>query len=206
MEEWFRQIRWTEQIEHDFFAKLAKARDQRDQYLVIQALTLAEAQPQVALRLIDTYFTIKRTDFHDVRALDARARANLALGREDAAIAAMKEILTRERTRPGMRTNTYTEFPYYVATHRMKAEYETALETLESRKSDLAFPVNHFQWHAAMSLISADRGDQEKARTHAGLAIDTASVEKSGFRYHSELGLVGEDYHGVVAQLRDLAR
>lgn len=206
MEEWFRQTRWTEKIEREFFAKLAKARRQRDQYLVIQALTLAKTHPEVALRLTSLYFESKRRDFEDVRALEARARANLGLGREGDAIATMKEILVMECTRPGIRTNTYTEFPYFVATHRIKHEYEGALNILESRKTDLAFPISHFQWHAAMSLISADRGDHEVARTHAAFAVQAASAKKSGFHYHPELGLVGEEYAGVLAELRELAR
>jgi hypothetical protein len=204
-EAWFRHTHWTDQIEREFFARLAKARKQGDQYLVIQASTLAEKQPDVALRLINIYFESKTSDFHDVRALDARVRANLALGRESDAVATMKEILARERMRPSIKTNTFTEFPYYVATHRVTSEYDRALDTLINRKADLAFPLNQFQWHAAMSIICAERGDHGAAKTHAKFAIDAASVRDSGFRYHSDLGLVDDRFDAVMAELRQIA-
>jgi hypothetical protein len=90
-DDWFRQANWTEQIEREFFVKLAKTRTQRDQYLAIQAMTLANAQPEVALRLVDIYFKTKTTSFNDVRALDARARANQALGRVSESVSVVSQ-------------------------------------------------------------------------------------------------------------------
>jgi hypothetical protein len=41
--------------------------------------------------------------------------------------------------------------------------------------------------------------------THAKRAIEAASLKKSGFRYHSDLGLVDEKYDGVLADLHKIA-
>jgi len=202
---WFRQTNWTEQIEREFFAKLSKSRTQRDQYLAIQAMTLADTQPEVALRLVDTYFKTKTTKFDDVRALDARAKANQVLGRVAQSVSAMKEILEAERDHPNFKTNTFTDFPYFVAVNRLSSEYDAALKTLIDREADLAFPINRFKWHAAMSIIHSERDDLTLAKVHAKLAIDAASVVDSGFRYHQDLGLVDERFTDVVAKLTRIA-
>ena len=51
--DWFRNTDWNAENEKAFFEKLARSRTQRDQYLVIQALTLSKSHPQAALQLID---------------------------------------------------------------------------------------------------------------------------------------------------------
>jgi len=203
--EWFRQVDWSETIEKGFFAKLEKARGQRDQYLVIQALTLAGSNPEISLRLVECYFETKTTTFEDVRALDAKARANITLGRASEAVKVMKEILEMERERPSHKTNTFTEFPYFVAMNRIPSEYDAALETLIHRESDLVFPVSRFQWHAAMSLISREHHKDELSTTHARLALAAASVQHSGFRHHSDLGLMGERFAEALNRLRRIA-
>jgi hypothetical protein len=204
-DKWFRQTNWTEQIEREFFVKLDKARTQRDQYLVIQAITLAGAQPEAALRLVDIYFKTKTSNRNDVRALDARAQANRALGRIPQSVSTMKEILEVERERPGFKTNTFTDFPYFVAVSRLSSEYDAALKTLIDREADLAFPISRFKWHAAMSIIHAERGNLTLAKVHANLAINASSVVELGLQYHPELGLVDDRFGDVVAELRRIA-
>jgi hypothetical protein len=204
-DKWFRQTNWSDQIEREFFLKLAKARTQRDQYLVIQAITLADTEPEVALRLVDTYFKTKTTRFDDVRALDAKAQANQALGRVSEAVSTMKEILEAERERPSFKTTTFTDFPFFVAVNRLSSEYDAALQTLIDRESDLAFPISRFKWHAAMSIINAELQNLTLAKVHAKLAIDAKSIGHSGFRNHPALGLVDDRFKDLVTQLRRIA-
>ncbi len=80
MTEWYRNTYWNDEIEAMFFAKLDKARSQRDQYIVLQAFHLSESHPKVALRLIDFYYETRTEDFHDGRADQVRASAQFALG------------------------------------------------------------------------------------------------------------------------------
>ncbi len=63
----------NESIEENFYSKLKRARSQRDQYLAIQALTLADDHPRTSLRLLDEYFVSRKDEFDDVRALLAKA-------------------------------------------------------------------------------------------------------------------------------------
>jgi len=202
--DWYRHEHWNEEIEKDFFAKLARARTQRDQYIVIQALTIAKNNHKVAIQLIDLYFETKKTSFDDVRALSARADALLASGQVDPAIQAMKDILAIERVKPNFKTNMYVDYPFFVATKNISKEYVDALAVLDERKSDLAFPVSKFKWHAAKSLIHCALRNFDEAKKQAALALEAAQIKTSGFRYHQDLGFVGEEYKDTIAALREI--
>ena len=72
-EDWYRNENWNASIEEHFYSKLKRTRTQRDQYLVIQALTLADTYPEVSLRLVNEYFESRKDQFDDIRALLAKA-------------------------------------------------------------------------------------------------------------------------------------
>lgn len=202
--DWFRQETWDERIEQDFLARLSRSRSQRDQYLVIQALTIAKTFPAVALRLADHYFETKKDNFEDVRALSAKADAYLALGQTELAIEAMKGILAIERERPNHKTTKYVDYPFLVATQRISSEYHDALLVLDERENDLMFPLDKFKWHAAKSLIHHALRKPIESKKHAALALEAAQARTSGFRYHQDLGLVGEAYKDTVVALREI--
>ncbi|MBW8370693.1 MAG: hypothetical protein K0M66_06950 [Thiobacillus sp.] len=202
--DWFRQETWNEKAEQDFFSRLSRARSQRDQYLVIQALTIVKSAPNVALRLVDLYFESKKDNFENVRALSAKADAHLVLGQTELAIEAMKNILAIERERPNHKTTKYVDYPFLVATKRIVSEYGDALSILEERKSDLMFPLDKFKWHAAKSLIHHALREMDNSKMHAALALEAAQAKMSGFRYHQDLGLVGEEHKNTVAALREI--
>jgi hypothetical protein len=202
--DWFRNTDWNAEIEQHFLEKLARSRTQRDQYLVIQALTLSNSCPQAALQLVDLYFATKKGHFEDVRALSARAAAYKSMGNNALAVAAMKEVLAIERQRPKHKTTTYVEYPYLVASIGMTSEFSSALSVLEERAGDLMFPVDVFKWHSAYSIISHALQNSEAAKNHAGMALDAAQIKKSGFRFHQSLGLVGKEHQTTVAALRQI--
>jgi len=202
--DWFRQGEWDETIEQDFLARLSRARSQRDQYLVIQALTISKTFPAVALRLADLYFETKKDNFEDVRALNAKADAYLALGQTELGVEAMKGILAIERARPNHKTTRYVDYPFLVATKHISSEYRDALAVLDERKSDLMFPLDKFKWHAAKSLIHHALHEPDDSRRHAVLALEAAQAKMSGFRYHQDLGLVGGEHKNTIAALREI--
>jgi hypothetical protein len=202
--DWFRNKDWSAAIEQEFFAKLGRSRTQRDQYLVIQALTLAPTHANVALRLIDLYFSTKKSNFEDVRALSARATAYRSMKDLTQVFVAMKEILAIERERPQQKTTTYVDYPYLVASAGIESEYSGALEVLQERVGDLMFPIDVFKWRAAYSIIAFAQHNIEVAKHHAGVALDAAQIKKSGFRFHQSLGLVGNEYKTTVSNLRKI--
>ena len=67
------------------------------------------------------------------------------------------------------------------------------------------FPVDVFRWNAAYALILAARSQAGEASAYAQAALEAAAKEKSGFRYHQSLGLVGGRYPELVRELERIA-
>lgn len=193
-DDWYRNKDWNESIEEHFYSKLKRARAQRDQYLVIQALTLADKHPKVTLRLVDEYFESRKDQFDDVRALLAKANAYFALNDLETCIAAFKEVLGREREFPKHQTGVYLDYPYLVATQKIESEFSYALDVLNDHVDRLTFPLDYYKWHASKALISNDGFEAKKA-------LDVAEVKNSGFRFHQDVGLVGKEHQETIKQL-----
>lgn len=204
-EDWYRQTRWNDRIEQAFFERLSRVRSQRDQYLVIQALTLTTQRPDVTLRLVDHYFDTRTSDFVDVRALKAKAEAYRSQNKVAETVEAYKDVLRHEAEFPDFKTTTYWELPYFIACQGLTEEYAFALSLLEEESEPAAFPVDKFLRHASKALIAAARNGDAEARTHARQALEVAQVRKSGFRYHQSIGLVGREHKAVIKRLVKLA-
>jgi tetratricopeptide (TPR) repeat protein len=198
-DDWFRHTDWNAEIEAAFFEKLRLARDKK-QYLRIQASTIAVRRPEVALRLLDEYFALG-DHFDQAQAHADRASAYLALGDREHAIAALEDALAREEQYPRLQTYAYLDLPFLIARYRIESRYNQALELLKRHRTRLTFPVDHFRWHAAFSLILSVQGQAASAREHARLALAAAEKEQSGFRYHPSVGLVGMKYEDIREQL-----
>jgi tetratricopeptide (TPR) repeat protein len=199
-EDWFRNTEWSDAIEQRFRQKLRRARS-KEQYLRIQASTLARTHPEAALELLDQHFALP-DDFDHAQAHVDRATAFLALGRVEAAIDSYEAALARECEFPNLQTQACLELPYVIATYGIMERYPRALELLEKHKDRLTFPVDHFRWHAAQALIAAARHDMSAAKAHAKQALEAATRSHSGFRYHPTVGLVTEQYDDLIGKLR----
>ncbi len=200
--DWFRNTTWDAAIEVAFDEKLRRAR-RKEQYLRIQACTLARSHPEVALKLLDRYFEL-HDDFDHAQAHVDRATALLTLSRVDEALAAYEAALAREAVFPKVQTQAYLDLPYVVATRGVREQYRRALDLLHLHESRLMFPVDHFRWHAAHALIGAATGEAEAVRSHAERALEAASRDDSGFRYHPSVGLVTPHHEAVVRKLEAL--
>lgn len=196
---WFRKTTWNETIERAFEEKLRRAR-RKEQYLRIQASTLARTYPEVALKLLDRYFGLP-DDFDHAQAHVDRATSLLALGRINEAIASYEAALAREAEFPNLQTQAYLDLPYLIATRGVRERYDQALQLLEAYMARLRFPVDLFRWNAARALIAADENDLSAAKEHARRALEAAAREHSGFRYHPSVGLVTEEYDSVITKL-----
>ena len=198
--DWFRNQTWNVAVERSFNEKLRRAR-RKEQYLRIQAYTLASSRPEVALKLLDQYFSLK-DDFDHAQAHVDRATALLALGRMDEAIVSYEAALAREVEFPNYQTQAYLDLPYLIATSGIRERYGQAMKLLERHEERLTFPIEHFKWHTARALIAAQSQDLVAAEAHALHALSAASRDHSGFRYHPAVGLVTEKYDGLVQKLK----
>jgi tetratricopeptide (TPR) repeat protein len=198
--DWFRNTTWNDAVEQSFNEKLSRAR-RKEQYLRIQACTLARSYPEIALKLLDRYFLLK-DDFDHAQAHVDRATALLALGRISEAIRAYEAALAREAEFPNLRTQACLDLPYLIATHGVRERYGQAVKLLEEHKAELMFPIDHFRWHAAQALIASESHDNIAAGAQAKLALDAAACDHSGFRYHPAIGLVTEQYDDLVLKLK----
>ena len=203
-QDWFRNEQWNEQIETAFFAKLRRARD-KAQYLCIQAATLVPTHPGVALRLLEQYFQLGDTFFRS-NAHVSQARAYLALGNVENAIRAYEAALTAEESFPNVRTHAYLDLPFLVATKGIPELYARALELLAKFETLPTFPLEHFWWHASKALILNEQQKYSEAKRSACEALVWAEKTDSGFRNHSDLGLVGEKYKGLKAKLSAICK
>ena len=203
-EDWYRNTDWTDEIRDVFFDRLSRSRSQRDQYLVIQAIYLAESCPEVSLELLDLYFETRTDSFHEVRAYDAKAEAYRRLGDVDSALVAYRKVLELEERFPGIKTNAFVNYPLYVAANQIRSEYENAVRVLEVRFKDAAFPVQRFEWHAAYALMVQATSPSEAA-LHARKAVEAAGETQSGFRYHQDLGLVGNERIDLLDRMREMS-
>ena len=201
-DDWFRNTTWNDEIEQAFEAKLGRAR-MKQQYLRIQACTLAPHCPEVALRLSDRYFEFP-VDIDRSQAFVDRATAFLALGRVDDAVHAYESALAREAEFQNCYTDACFALPLLIATQRIRARYDQALEVLAIDRDGIAFPLNEFRRHAAIALIGADLGEAEPARVHARAALEMAAIEHSGLRYHPTIGLVGDEFEGLIRELESI--
>jgi hypothetical protein len=176
MSDWFRNTDWNEEIEADFFARLARSKSQRDQYLVLQAISLSDSHPSVALRLVDLYFETRADDFHDDRARRAVAMAQFAQGGHVAALDAYLAMLGGgDAEDKDLFVGSSIEFAFLAARYRSQGHYEAAIVQLSSLR--LPDPSQHdvsFRHLAASALLLAETGrDPTGARKQAALALET---------------------------------
>jgi tetratricopeptide (TPR) repeat protein len=201
--DWFRNEKWSPEIETQFFDKLGRARD-KAQYLKIQSGYLTERHPIVALRLLEEYFALQQHLF-DADAYLQQAQAYKTLGREDDAINSYQKALQRERDFPNVKTQAWSEFGLLVATMQKRHLFDEALRALEEHKRDVIFPVQEFLWYAIHALIADAKHERELAQDYAVKALDSAEKSHSGFRYHANVGLVEMKFQDVRKLLQKLA-
>lgn len=197
-DEYYRNSNWNKEIEEHFFAKLSRARTQKEQNLAIQAGTLVNHHPKQSLKLIDYYFEIRKDKFHDNSVYGSQAAAHIKLNQLDEAVESYKKMIHREEEFPNSRSYVLTEFPYFVATHELISEYEYAIECLSKRdKTTIDFPLSKFMRHASFAFILNDK-DQ------AMRALEAAEIEKTDLRYHQKIGLVGKEHLPSIKKLKNL--
>ena len=202
--DWSRNRDWTPAIAAAFDAKLRRARDKQS-YLRIQASYLAERKPEVALGLIERYFELG-DHFDMAQAYVDRSTALLAQGDVEGALVALGQALQRERERPNLRTQAWSDYAMLIVGDGRQERFDEVLSVLDENKDLITFPVDKFVWHAVRALIFESRGAMIEAKTAAEAALRLADVTFSGYRDHPHAGLVRDRYPTIRARLDRLAR
>jgi tetratricopeptide (TPR) repeat protein len=201
--DWFRNSTWDNSIEEAFEERLRGSR-RKEQYLRIQASTLADSHPEMALKLLARYFELP-DDFDHAQAHVDCAKALLALGLVEDAISSYEAALAREAVFPKLRTQAFLDLPYLVATSAIHGRYDYALSLLDEHESRLMFPVDRFRWYASRALILDSGQESERAQLHARQALEAVAEMRSGFKHHPSVGLVTEKYEAVTRRLEAIA-
>lgn len=173
MADWYRNTEWNEEIAADFFERLGRARSQRDQYIVIQALSLAASHPNASLALIDYYFETRTDDFDDHRARMAQTQAHFALGGYEKALDNYLAIMRGEDAERDLYVGSPIEFAFLAARHRSQRHYDAALEHLSQieRPSEKALDPQ-FRYCAAQAILLHETGrDPARAQVEAEHAL-----------------------------------
>lgn len=200
-DDWFRNTTWNDKIAATFEANLKRAKD-KSQRLRIQACTLAETHPLIALELLERYFNEPKR-FGEAQAYVDKATALLALNRREDAVAAYSAALNEEKKMPNILTQAYVELPYLVSVHGLTDHDENATKLLGRHRKRPVFPIEFFMWHAAQALLAGASGDRNTAAHHAKEALEFASEEKSVFKRHPKLGLVSKRHNDALRRLRE---
>jgi tetratricopeptide (TPR) repeat protein len=206
-DDWYRNTCWSAATEAAFRDKLSRSRSSRPQYLRIQADYLTDRHPQAALALIEEYF--ETGDEFDVPlAFCTKARAYCRLGEIDKAVAAYKQALSWEEDHPRHISPARTYYPKLVAEHRLSSEYDYALDILATRfqPMDHQFPLERYHWNGSNALIASELGHKAEAREFADRALRAAAETESPFRFHRNVGIVGNSSDDFGRRIKRLAR
>jgi tetratricopeptide (TPR) repeat protein len=210
VKDWFRRSTWTATDKEEFETRLARAKvSNRAQYLRLQAGHLEETGRddllQPALELLHRMITGYPDSIDIAAAHHLRGRCYDRSGETLLAVEAYRAAIDAERKRPNVRTDAALDFALLVTERRLGSLFAEVANVLDSCIDYLGpFPVQRFKFHAARALLQEGR-NPAMANEEAMLALQAAQATHSGFRYHKDLGLVGERHTLLRQRLEHLA-
>lgn len=124
-----------------------------------------------------------------------------------AAITSYEDALRREREFPNLRTSAYIDFACLVVNEHVASLYPRALEGLNERPEDPLRPIELYLKSGARALLLLGLGQADEAASAVEVAVlQAAGQVHSGFRYHTNLGLVGDTKDEFGRRVATLAR
>jgi hypothetical protein len=178
-EDWYRNERWGQEIEEDFFAKLKRSRSQKTQYVKIQAGYLIENYPEITLRLIKYARENCPADSWEQEFYLYESKAFYRLAEYEKAISCAYLSVEWRIKKP----NHQTEIPYWLAELVLLSgsgkDYQKSLEILSKLHYPTPFPVTEFYFHGYTSLLYYRLGNIDAAKPEAILALSWADKDEN---------------------------
>jgi tetratricopeptide (TPR) repeat protein len=201
MTDWYRNTRWSPEIEAAFEAKLSRSRTQKAQYLRIQGAMLKETHPAIAVRLLDRCIEIGDQFFVAPALLD-RAQAYLNLHNLGLALDSLEAAMEQEAREPKVRTSAAFDFAMLVVMHDQADRFDKALACVEGAIA--LMPVMEFQREAARAIILHARGCTGEARASAERALLAEARTDGGIPSFPDVGTVPNRSNPLSVRIRAL--
>ena len=209
-DDWYRRSNWTDVDREEFFKRLNRSRSDsnKHQYTAIQGRYLLEAGiVEPAIELILMAVTEWPDPIFMASSHLALAHCYSAIQNREKAIQHFRESLAWEGRIPQVQTDAPLDFTWFVLENQIDELYEEAEKALNTRSDEhySTFPIGQYQASGARAILSWIRGDHKDAQRYARDAINAAAMTESRFRYHRDLGLVGEQSGPLHERLIELA-
>ena len=209
-DDWYRHSTWSPDDQQHFFGRLKRSKTaaHKAQYVRIQASCLADAgNHRAATELLELLFREFPERLQLAQAHLQMALCLVELGEPERAIEEFRASLQSQRECPNVGTSCWLLFPWFIVRRHAAELYDEALAVLDEFKTDtrLAFPIDRYRFAAVRALIAQARHDRENACDFAKVAIQCATAQHSGFRYHPTVGLVESPDANVHSRLMALA-
>jgi len=209
--DWYRRTTWSREDQEAFHQRLRRSRTSfhKAQYARIQAAYLeTTGVPQLikaALGLLDLVLAEWPEPSQLACLFHQKATCCRRLGDVDAAVKSFRKALETEERYRGYQTRARIDFVWLIATNKLESLYSEALSLWESPPDAWYLPIDQFQRCGAMALILEAQGQRTEAAHYAQYALEAASQQESGLRYHKDLGLVGTEHAAIIEHIRRLA-
>jgi tetratricopeptide (TPR) repeat protein len=211
--DWYRKTTWSEADQRAFFDRLNRSRTafNKAQYLRIQAHYLeGVGSPEflkAALILLGKVLNEYPVESELASTYIQKASCFVKLGQSDEALSFYRLCFDAQRNYKTIRTDAHIEFGRFVVVNKFTQLFDEALAVLDEFEiNGIVFPRAIFYKSGIRAIIYAQRGEIEKAKEFAAVALEAASKVHSGLRHHPTIGLVKDKETYFYKSLRAILR
>lgn len=210
-DDWYRGSAWDEGTQRAFWEKLARARTQRGQYLLLKGMEVARADDR-RIRAAGRDLLRQMLSEHPEepvnvgRALHALGESFEQDGSLDDARSYYRQAVDYYDAHGGMETGADLALAEVIVALGRSELYAEARECLERfRRRGSPFPSEQFKWLLAETRIAARSDRDDEARGLAIQALDLLEHNQAPFPRHPTIGLIEVD-RLTVRELKRLAK
>jgi len=214
--DWYTKTTWSELDAEEFWKKLSRKRhpDSRSQIIRIQAEHLEQAgEVNAAFELLERIVSEYPTTFDLAEVHHQRATCLLKLGKPVQALEELRHAINCEVKFSNYLTGAWLTFGVIAVEYSMPEYFDEFLSIAERKLSQaiaehlvLSFASSRFRYYGVMAVICCRNEEFEKAREYAKLSLAEVEAEDAGYRYHPNVGLVGEKDINLIQIVKKIAK